>query len=149
MNIRIANKKDISKLKELDRKDQYYVEELGEYHSVLDNDEFLNFFLENESIFITEEFSKLYGFLLAQIKEWMFHHKKIIWIEHIVVDPEMRNTGIAHNMITFMLRYYKEKYPKIRYVYSMINPDNKASLGMSRKFNPLSRSVFIISKNIK
>ena len=149
MNIRIANKEDISKLKELDAKDQYYVEELGEYHSVLDDDEFLYYFLESESIFISEEFSKLYGFLLAQIREWMFHYKKIIWIEHIVVDPEMRNTGIAQNMITFMIRHYKEKYADIRYVYSMINPDNKASLGMSRKFNPLSKSVFIITKEIK
>lgn len=148
MNIRIANKDDIKNLKELDAKDLYFIEELGEYHSVLDDDEFLLYFLENESIFLAEEFSKLYGFLLAQIKDWMFHHKNIIWIEHIVVDPEMRNTGIAQNLITFMLRHYKEKSPEIRYVYSIVNPDNKASLGMSRKFDPLSKSVYMISKDI-
>jgi len=148
MNIRIANKDDISKLKELDVKDQYYIEELGEYHSVLDDEEFLLYFLESKSIFIAEEFSTIYGFLLAQLREWMFHQKNIIWIEHIVVDPEKRNTGIAQNLITFMLKCYKEKYPKIRYVYSIINPDNKASLEMSRKFNPLSRSVFILTKEI-
>ncbi len=78
----------------------------------------------------------------------MFHHKNIIWIEHIVVDPEKRNTGIAKNLITFMLRHYKEKFPNIRYVYSIVNPDNKASLGMTRKFNPLSKSVFIITKDL-
>jgi len=148
MNIRIANKEDVSKLKELDAKDQYFVEELGEYHSVLDDDKFLLYFLESRSIFIAEEFSKIYGFLLAQIREWMFHQKNIIWIEHIVVDPEKRNTGIAKNLITFMLSHYKEKFPKIRYVYSIINPDNKASLGMSRKFNPLSKSVFMITKDL-
>ena len=62
MNIRIANKNDIPNLKALDVKDQYFVEHLGEYHTVLDDDEFLNHFLESDSIFIAEEFSRIYGF---------------------------------------------------------------------------------------
>ena len=148
MNIRIAHKDDIPKLKELDVKDQYFVEHLGEYHTVLDDDEFLNHFLESDSIFVAEEFSKVYGFLLAQIKEWMFHYKKIIWIEHIVVDPDKRREGIAQNMIKFMMDHYKTKDPEVRFVYSIINPDNKASLKMSRKFEPLSKSVFMILKEI-
>ena len=149
MNIRIAFKDDIPKLKELDKKDQYYVEHLGEYHTVLDDDEFLNYFLDNNNIFIAEEFSKVFGFLLAQVREWMFHHKKIIWIEHIVVDPDKRREGIAQNMIKFVIDYFREKDSEIRFVYSIINPDNKASLSMSRKFEPLSKNVFMITKEIK
>jgi len=148
MNIRIANKDDIPKLKELDTKDQYYIEHLGEYHTVLDDLEFLHHFLDKRCIFIAEEFSKLAGFLIAQIKNWMFHQKKIIWIEHIVVDPEKRREGIAQNLIRFMVDHFKTKDPEIRFIYSIINPDNKASLQMSRKFEPLSKSVFMISKKI-
>ncbi len=149
MNIRIATKDDIPKLKELDKKDQYFVEHLGEYHTVLDDDEFLNHYLESNSIFLAEEFSILYGFLIAQIREWMFHHKKIIWIEHIVVDPIKRREGIAQNMIRFMMNHFKGKDPEVRFVYSIINPDNKASLKMSRKFEPLSKNVFMITKEIR
>ena len=141
MNIRIANKEDISNLKELDAKDQYFVEQLGEYHTLLDDDEYLCYFLERECIFIAEEFSKTVGILISQIKKWMFHHKKIIWIDHIVVDPEKRCEGIAQNMIKFMLQHYKEKVPSVNFIYSIINPDNKASLGMSRKFEERNQYI--------
>lgn len=148
MNVRLASKKDIEKLKELDAKDQYYVEELAEYHSLLDDDEYLKHFMNNKTIFIAEENEKITGFLIAQIKKWMFHHEKIIWIEHIVVDPERRREGIAQMMIREMVDSYIKKDKKISHVYSIINPDNKASLGMSEKFDPFTKTIFMMSKKL-
>jgi len=149
VKVRLATKKDIKKLKELDAKDQFYVEELAEYHTLLDDDDYLYYFLKKKTIFVAESGTCLCGFLIAQIREWMFHHEKIIWIEHIVVDPERRREGIAQKMINFMIKDYTEKDKKISHVYSVINPDNKASLGMSKKFEPFTKTIFMISKKLK
>ena len=148
LKIRLATKKDIDQLKELDAKDRYYVDELNEYHSLLDDDQYLNHFLKNKAIFIAEGKDRILGFLIALIKEWMFHHEKIIWIEHIVVDPNKRRKGIAQMLINNMISTYLEKDKNISHVYSIINPDNKASLKMSEKFEPFSKAIFMISKKL-
>ena len=149
LNVRQANKGDLSKLKELDAKDQFFVDELEEYHTLLDDDEYVQYFLKNKSFFIAEADDKIVGFLIAQIKDWMFHHKKIIWIDHIVVDPDRRREGIAQIMIKEMVNHYTKKDKKISHVYSIINPDNKASLDFSKKFDPFSKTIFMISKKLK
>ena len=54
MIVRIANKNDISGLRKLDAKETIFVKELNEFHTVLDDNEFLNFFLKTKSVFIAE-----------------------------------------------------------------------------------------------
>jgi len=73
MIVRIAEKSDVYSLRKLDTKDSFFVKELNEFHSVLDDNEFLNFFLKTESIFIAESGSIILGYLIAQIRKWMFH----------------------------------------------------------------------------
>jgi ribosomal protein S18 acetylase RimI-like enzyme len=148
MNIRLASKDDVDQLKELDAKDRYYVEELAEYHSLLDDNDYVNHFLKEKNIFIVEEEEEIMGFLIAQIKDWMFHHEKIIWIEHIVVDPERRGEGLAQLMIKHAISRFRKKEKKITHVYSITNPDNKASLKMSEKFDPFTKTIFMISKKL-
>lgn len=148
MKVRLATKNDVDDLKELDAKDRYYVEELAEYHSLLDDDDYVKHFLKQKTIFVAEEEEHIVGFLIAQIKDWMFHHEKIIWIEHIVVHPERRGEGLAQVLINHAISKYRKKDKNISHVYSIVNPDNKASLRMSEKFDPFTKTIFMISKEL-
>ena len=78
----------------------------------------------------------------------MFHHKKIIWIEHIFVDPERRREGIALSMINFMISYYLKNNSDIKKVIGKINAENEASLKMSRKFFPEYQTTILVTINI-
>lgn len=69
MRVRVANKKDISGLRKLDAKDSFFVKELKEFHTVLNDNEFLTFFLKTKSVFIAESGSNILGFLIAQIRK--------------------------------------------------------------------------------
>ncbi len=149
MKVNIANKNDIIELRELDAKESVFVKELGEYHNVLDDDDFLNYFLEDNSIFIIKSESKIIGYIIAQMRDWMFHYKKIIWIEHIFVDPDQRKKGIAQKLINYMINHYKVNNPEIKFIFGHINQDNQASLEMAKKYVPDFKENIIISKNIE
>jgi len=136
MNIRLAIERDIPALKALDAKGPFFIKELNEFHTVLDDDDFLLYFLDSRSIFIAESDSMIVGYLIAKIKEWMFHYRNVIWIEHIFVDPEMRRKGIAQSMLNFMISYYLKINPDIKKVISKILPENEASLNLSKKYLP-------------
>jgi len=148
MNIRLAIEKDIPALKVLDAKGPFFIKELNEFHTVLDNDEFLLFFLNSKSIFIAESDSVIVGYLIAQIKDWMFHYKNIIWIEHIFVDPERRRKGIAQSMLDFMISYYLIINPEIKKVIGIIHPENEASLKISEKYLPYYKNIIHVTINV-
>ncbi len=133
MIIRIANENDIANLRKLDAKDLYLVKELNEYHTLLDDDNYLSFFLKKKSIFVAESKSKIIGFLIALIRKWTFHQEKIVWIEHVLVDPDNRNEGIAQGMLNYAIEYYIKSNPEIQFVYTMISPENMTSLKLSNK----------------
>jgi GNAT superfamily N-acetyltransferase len=116
MIVRVANKNDVSGLRKLDAKETIFVKELNEFHTVLDDNEFLNFFLETKNVFIAESGSVIVGFLIAQIREWIFHYKKIIWIEHIFGDPERRKEGIAQSILNYMINHYTKNDPDIEFI---------------------------------
>ena len=148
MIVRVANKNDISGLRKLDAKETIFVKELNEFHTVLDDNEFLNFFLKTKSVFIAESGSVIVGYLIAQIRKWMFHYKKIIWIEHIFVDPERRREGIAQSMLNYMINHYTKNDPDIEFIFSKINPENKVSLKLSEKFSFNRQKTFIVYKRL-
>lgn len=148
MIVRIADKSDISGLRNLDAKESIFVKELNEFHTVLDDNEFLNFFLKTKSVFIAESGSVIVGYLIAQIRKWMFHYKKIIWIEHIFVDPERRKECIAQSLLNYMINHYTKNDPDIEFIFSKINPENKVSLKLSEKFSFHSQKAFIVFKRL-
>jgi len=148
MIVRVANKNDISGLRKLDAKETIFVKELNEFHTVLDDNEFLNFFLKTKSVFIAESGSVIIGYLIAQIRKWMFHYKKIIWIEHIFVDPERRKEGIAQSMLNYMINHYTKNDPDIEFIFSKINLENKVSLKLSEKFSFNRQKTFIVYKRL-
>lgn len=148
MIVRVANKNDISGLRKLDAKETIFVKELNEFQSVLDDNEFLNFFLKTKSVFIAESGSVIVGYLIAQIRKWMFHYKKIIWIEHIFVDPERRKEGIAQSMLNYMINHYTKDDLDLEFIFSKINPENKDSLKLSEKFSFNSRKTIIVFKRL-
>jgi len=148
MIVRVANKKDISGLRKLDAKETIFVKELNEFHTVLDDNEFLNFFLKTKSVFIAESGSVIVGYLIAQIRKWMFHYKKIIWIEHIFVDPERRKEGVAQSMLNYMINHYTKDDLDLEFIFSKINPENKVSLKLSEKFSFNSRKTIIVFKRL-
>ena len=59
MIVRIAEKSDVSRLRKLDAKDTFLVKELNEFHTVLDDNEFLNFFLKTKSVFVLNRIKKI------------------------------------------------------------------------------------------
>ena len=148
MILRIAEKSDVSRLRKLDAKDTFLVKELNEFHTVLDDNEFLNFFLKTKSVFIAESGSIILGYLIAQIRKWMFHYKKIIWIEHILVDPERRKEGIAQSLLNYMINHYTKNDPDIEFIFSKINPANEGSLKFSEKFSFNRQKTFIVYKRL-
>ena len=148
MIVRVANKNDISGLRKLDAKETIFVKELNEFHTVLDDNEFLNFFLKTKSVFIAESGSIIVGYLIAQIRKWMFHYKKVIWIDHIFVDPERRKEGIAQSMLNYMINHYTKNDPDIEFIFSKINPGNKGSLKLSEKNSFNRQKTFIVWKNL-
>ena len=148
MIVRVANKNDISDLRKLDAKETIFVKELNEFHTVLDDNEFLNFFLKTKSVFIAESGSVIVGYLIAQIRKWMFHYKKIIWIEHIFVDPERRKEGVAQSMLNYMINRYTKDDLDLEFIFSKINPENKVSLKLSEKFSFNSRKTIIVFKRL-
>ena len=148
MIVRIAEKSDVSRLRKLDAKDIFLVKELNEFHTVLDDNEFLNFFLKTKSVFIAESGSIILGYLIAKIRKWMFHYKKIIWIEHILVDPERRKEGIAQSLLNYMINHYTKNDPDIEFIFSKINPGNKGSLKLSEKFSFNRQKTFIVYKRL-
>lgn len=148
MIVRIAEKSDISRLRKLDAKDSFFVKELNEFHTVLDDSEFLNFFLKTKSVFIAESGSIILGYLIAQIRKWMFHYRKIIWIEHILVDPERRKENIAQSLLNYMINHYTKNDPDIEFIFSKINLGNKGSLKLSEKNSFNRQKTFIVWKNL-
>ena len=148
MIVRIADKSDISGLRNLDAKESIFVKELNEFHTVLDDNEFLNFFLKTNSVFIAESGSTILGYLIAQIRKWMFHYKKIIWIEHILINPERRKEGIAQSLLNYMINHYTKNNPDIEFIFSKINPGNKGSLKLSEKFSFHRQKTFIVYKRL-
>ena len=148
MIVRVANKNDISGLRKLDAKETIFVKELNEFHTVLDSNEFLNFFLKTKSVFVAEASSVIVGYLIALIRKWMFHYKKIIWIEHIFVDPERRKEGIAQSMLNHMINHYTQNDSDIEFIFSKINPENKVSLKLSEKFSFHRQKAFIVFKRL-
>lgn len=148
MIVRIAEKSDVSRLRKFDAKDSFLVKELNEFHTALDDNEFLNFFLKTKSVFIAESGSIILGYLIAQIRKWMFHYKKIIWIEHILIDPERRKEGIAQSLLNYMINHYTKNDPDIEFIFSKINPGNKGSLKLSEKNSFNRQKTFIVWKNL-
>jgi RimJ/RimL family protein N-acetyltransferase len=148
MRVYVANKNDIIGLKKLDAKETVYVKELNEFHTILDNNEFLSFFLNTNSVFVAESDSVIVGYLIAQIRKWMFHYKKIIWIEHIFVDPERRREGVAQSMLNYMISHYAKDNPEIEFIFGKINSENKASLKLAEKASFKRQKNFLIFKKI-
>ena len=148
MRVRVANKNDISCLRKLDAKETIFVKELNEFHTVLDDSEFLIFFLKTKSVFVAESGSVIVGYLIAQIRKWMFHYKKILWIEHIFVDPKRRKESIAHSMLNYMINHYTKIDPDIEFIFSKINPENKVSLKLSEKFSFNGQKTIIVFRRL-
>ena len=148
MIVRVANINDISRLRKLDTKEIIFVKELNEFHTILDDNEFLDFFLKRNSVFVAESDSVIVGYLIALIRKWMFHYKKIIWIEHIFVDPDRRKEGIAQSMLNYMIDHYTKNEPDIEFIFSKMNPENKASLKLSEKLSFNSQKTIVIFKKL-
>lgn len=99
------------------------------------------FYLDTGSSFVAEEKGKAVGYVASQTISFMHGVDKLFWIEYIVVKSEFRRRGTATALMQRLIDHAKQN--EAARIYSTINPDNEASIGLHEKvgFNVRSWNV--------
>jgi ribosomal protein S18 acetylase RimI-like enzyme len=132
MEFRLAVKEDIAELKLLDSISADIDAINGQKFFVLNNNELIDYYLEQKGIIIAEQENRIVGYILTQILEYVHGIRKAIWIEHIGTHPEYRNKKVALNLLEYTQNYYRSKADCL---YGEIHPLNENSIQLFRKFD--------------
>lgn len=89
------------------------------------------FYLRTGSSFVAEESGKVVGCVVSQTVPFMHGVDKLLWIEYIVVKREFRRRGIGTALLRRLMHYAKSS--SVDRIYTTINPDNEASIGLHSK----------------
>jgi len=84
------------------------------------------YYLKKRGIFVSEEREtrNIIGYSLSQMLSWVNGFHKIVWIEHIYVDPNQHNS-VAKKLMEHIEDYYKAIVPDVVYIFGNIQPSNK------------------------
>ena len=116
IKIRKATKEDIPFLKQLEKSAQ----------SKNKKKELFKYYLKKRGIFVSvnRETQKITGFSLSQMLSWVNGFHKIVWIEHIYIDPREEDS-VAKKLMEHIEDYYKALVPDVVYIFGNLQPSNK------------------------
>ena len=110
---------------------QKYRMELKERYMRKVTRERFSFYLRAGSTFVAEEDGSVVGYVASQKTQFMHGVDNLLWIEYVVVKKPYRRHGIGQAMLRTLIDY--AKHSGVDKIYTTINPDNQASMGLHLK----------------
>ncbi len=128
LKIRKAKSEDLSTLRKIDPE-----------ISALEKD-ILKYYLKKRGIFIVQNRRnhQIEGFLLSQVLNWVNNKRRIVWIEHIYINPKKKNGEAAQALLDYLKDYYRHLDPNVKYVFGNMNPGDKELIKISNGLQSIS-----------